>query len=355
MINFAVGPVMMDDETLDISARQIPYFRTNEFSAAVENCKRNLKLLFDASDDHRILFMTGSGTASMEAAVMNVLSSKDRAIVINGGTFGERFTEICSVHGIEFTEIKCEYGKSLTEDRLADIDGSKYTAFLVNLCETSTGVLYDINLISEYCKKYGLILIVDAVSAFLCDPFGMKENGIDVVITGSQKALALAPGLSVMCFSARAVERIVANDVKSLYFDLKDYLLNDERGQTPFTPAVGVILQLEEKTSRIIASGGIKTVLDKTREKALYFRKGISGLPLEIFADRPSAAVTALSVCSGVDAYDIFIALKERYGIFVCPNGGQLKSKVFRVGHMGKLSYGDYDRLLSALNDVLRR
>lgn len=355
MLNFAVGPVMMDDETLDVSSRQIPYFRTNEFSAVVDTCRKNLRSLFGAKDSYRVLFMTGSGTAAMEAAVMNVLSPKDRAIVVNGGTFGERFAKICSVHGIGYTEIECERGKTLTEERLAAIDGSGYTAFLVNLCETSTGVLYDIDMISEYCKKYGLLLIVDAVSAFLCDAFCMTKNGIDVVITGSQKALALAPGLGIMCFSERAAERIAANDVKSLYFDLKDYLSNDERGQTPFTPAVGVILQLEEKTTRLMAAGGIDTALEKTREKARYFRQGISGMPFELFADRPSAAVTALSVCSGKDAYDIFIELKDKHGIFVCPNGGALKSSVFRVGHMGRLSYGDYDRLISALNDVLRR
>ena len=352
-LNFAVGPVMMDDETLAVSAQQIPYFRTDEFSAVVKKCESNLKTLFGAEPDARVVLMTGSGTASMEAAVMNVLTDKDRAIVINGGSFGARFCEICSVHGIDYTAVECEAGKTLTAEQLGAIDGSKYTAFIVNLCETSTGILYDVDLIGAFCKKHNLLLIVDAVSAFLCDKFGMKDNGIDVVITGAQKALALAPGLSVMCFGNRALQRVQANKVKSMYFDLKSYLKDGERGQTPFTPAVGIILQLLEKTDRLVKAGGIDKALEKAHNNAEYFRTKLSGLPVELFADKPSNAVTALTVRNNINAYDVFLKLKNEYDIFICPNGGELKNKVFRVGHMGHVTFADYDRLLSALKEVL--
>lgn len=353
LLNFAVGPVMMDEQTLTLSSEQIPYFRTEEFSAVVKSCEKNLKSLFGAEDSSRVILMTGSGTASMEAAVMNVLSEKDNAIVINGGSFGERFCKICSVHGIPYTAVECEMGKTLTEQQLDMLDGSKYTAFVVNLCETSTGVLYDIDIISRFCKKYNLLLIVDAVSAFLCDEFSMQDSGIDVVITGSQKALALAPGLSIMCFSKRALDRITGNNVKSFYFNLKDYLLDGERGQTPFTPAVGIILQLLEKTNRLIENGGIKAANEQANRNAEYFRKSIKDLPFTLFADKPSNSVTALAVQSDVDAYKIFLTLKEKYDIFVCPNGGALKNKVFRVGHMGNLKLSDYDRLVAALKEIL--
>ena len=352
-LNFAVGPVMMDKQTLAVSSRQIPYFRTTEFSEAVKSCEANMKNLFGAENSARIIFMTGSGTASMEAAVINVLSAEDRALVVNGGSFGARFCGICDIHGIDYTPIICDAGKTLTADQLSNIDGNKYTAFIVNLCETSTGVLYDINLISAFCKKYNLLLIVDAVSAFLCDEFSMNKHGIDVVITGSQKALALAPGLSVMCFGERALKRIKDNDVRSFYFNLKNYLFDAERGQTPFTPAVGIILQLLEKTNRIIENGGIDVALEKAKRNADYFRQSLTDFPFELFSNNPSDSVTALLVAENIDAYDIFCRLKNEHNIFICPNGGELKHKVFRVGHMGDISFSDYDRLLCALKKVL--
>ncbi len=353
MLNFAVGPVMMDEQTLTLASQQIPYFRTEEFSAIVKSCDINLKLLFGASEKSRVVLMTGSGTASMEAAIMNVLSGDDRAIVVNGGSFGDRFCKICAVHGIEYTAIECEAGKTLTAEQLSAIDGSNYTAFVVNLCETSTGVLYDIDLISRFCKKYNLLLIVDAVSAFLCDKFDMESHGIDVVITGSQKALALAPGLSVMCFSEKALARIENNSVQSLYFNLKSYLADGERGQTPFTPAVGIINQLKEKTDRLIENGGIDVSIEKANRNALYFRSLIKDLPFDFFADKPSNAVTALAVRDDTDAYDIFLQLKDYYGIFICPNGGILKNRVFRIGHMGNLTFADYDKLVGAIAEIL--
>lgn len=352
-LNFAVGPVMMDEQTLAVAAKQIPYFRTEEFSSVVKACEANLKELFGASTFSKVVFMTGSGTASMEATIMNVLRVGDCALVVNGGAFGERFCKICDVHGIAYTAVECERGRTLSPERLFSMDGSKYTAFVVNLCETSTGVLYDIEAISAFCKRYGLLLIVDAVSAFLCDGFDMRAHGIDAVITGSQKALALAPGLSVTCLSERAVARVEANDVKSLYFNFKDYFLDGERGQTPFTPAVGIINQLKEKTDRIIACGGIDYAVERAKMNAQYFRKAIEGLSIRLYADNPSNSVTAIEVRGDVDAYDVFLTLKNEYGIFVCPNGGELKNNVFRVGHMGNITFSDYDRLVEALREVL--
>lgn len=181
----------------------------------------------------------------------------------------------------------------------------------------------------------------------------MESHGIDVVITGSQKALALAPGLSVMCFSEKALARIENNSVQSLYFNLKSYLADGERGQTPFTPAVGIINQLKEKTDRLIENGGIDVSIEKANRNALYFRSLIKDLPFDFFADKPSNAVTALAVRDDTDAYDIFLQLKDYYGIFICPNGGILKNRVFRIGHMGNLTFADYDKLVGAIAEIL--
>ena len=184
MLNFAVGPVMMDLSILNIGAEQLPYFRTEKFSAVMKQNDKLICELLNAPRNSCSVFMTGSGTASMEASVLNTLTRNDKAIIVNGGSFGARFCEICDVHEIPYDEIKCEAGKTLTASQLSDFDGKNYTAFIFNLCETSTGVLYDLNLISDFCKRNKLFLIVDAVSAFLCDKIDMTANAIDVLITG---------------------------------------------------------------------------------------------------------------------------------------------------------------------------
>lgn len=356
MLNFTVGPVMSCEEIRAIGGEQIPYFRTNEFSEVLLENERLLKEFFKAEESSRIVFMTGSGTASMEAAVMNTLTKKDRVLIVNGGSFGQRFCNICDVHHIPFTEIKCEAGKNITEEQLSKIDGSNYTAFLVNLDETSTGVLYDINLISAFCKKYHLFLIVDSISSFLCDEFNMKELGVNVVLTGSQKALALAPGLSLICLDSKALKKVHQIELESFYFDLKKYLKDGERGQTPFTPAVGILLQLNKRLRMIKDKGGIDAEVALTAAKASYFRNAIKDLPFEIFSNSLSNAVTPLTLKNkSISAHKVFEIIKDEYHIFVCPNGGEFTDKIFRVGHIGDLSFKDYDQLIAVFKDLQKR
>lgn len=237
MLNFTVGPVMASDEVRAIGAEQVPYFRTAEFSAIMKENEQLMKQFAKASDDARTVFITGSGTASMEAVVMNVFTPADKVLVVNGGSFGHRFVQLCEIHEIPHTEIKLEMGTPLTAEDLKPYEGQGYTGFLVNLHETSTGVLYDIQMISDFCHRNHIFLAVDSISSFLADPFNMKELGVNVMITGSQKALACPPGISVIILDTEAIKRVEANKVKSMYFDLKDALKNGERGQTPFTPA----------------------------------------------------------------------------------------------------------------------
>ena len=356
MLNFAVGPVMMNEAVRKVGYEQIPYFRTSEFSEILKENEALLKEFFYAPADARVMFMTGSGTASMEAAVINTLGENDRVLIVDGGSFGHRFCEICALHHIPYTPIVCEKGKTLTAEQLAEFDAKGYTAFLVNLGETSTGVLYDISLISAFCRRNGLFLIVDAISSFLCDPLDMRGSGANIVITGSQKALALAPGISVICADRVALERISDSEPRSLYFDLKSYLKDGERGQTPFTPAVSVLLQMNVRLKQIAEEGGAQREIEKTKALAEYFRANIKDLPFTAFADKPSNAVTSLVLKDKLSgAYKIFEILKDEYEIFICPNGGELKEKVFRVGHMGDLDHHDYDTLISAFRDLRRR
>ena len=355
MINFTVGPVQSYDYVRAIGRENVPYFRTPEFSEVMLENERLLLKFVNAPKGSRAVFITGSGSASMEASVMNILTSRDRALVVNGGSFGARFCKICDIYGVPYDSIKLRPGSQLKQ---ADIDlvadGHKYTSFIVNKHETSTGIHYDMQLISSYCRQHDLLLIVDNISSFLCDEFDMAGLGADVMITGSQKALACPPGVSIIVLTQRALDRIARNGTKCLYLDLKDALANQTRGQTPFTPAVQILLQINARLKSIDSAGGVLTEVAKARRMAAYFRSKIEGLPLEIVSESLSNAVTPLHPTNGMSAYDVFLRLKDEYGIWVCPNGGELKDKIFRVGHMGALSESDYDVLVSALEKALK-
>lgn len=355
MINFTVGPVQSDEQIRLIGFEQVPYFRTPEFSEVMFENEKLILEFANAPENSRAVFITGSGTASMEASIINVLDKKDKVLVVNGGTFGQRFVDLLSIHGIPFTEIKLKYGEVLSENALEPYKKCGYTAFVVQGLETSTGVKYNLELISKFCKNNDLVFLVDAISCFLADEIDMSSLSIDVLIIGSQKALACPPGISAIVLSSKALNRVNLNNPHCMYLNLKPALKDGERGQTPFTPAVSILRQINVRLKQIKHNGGVKSEISKVYGLAQYFRKKIKGLPFEICSDSLSNAVTPLHPTNGMSAYEIFTLLKDGYGIWVCPNGGDMRDTVFRVGHIGDLSTGDYDKLINALYDIQAR
>jgi aspartate aminotransferase-like enzyme len=351
MLNFTVGPVMSSNEILAIGGEQVPYFRTQEFSNIMLENEALMKEFVNAPNEAKAIFITGSGTASMEAVVMNVFTSNDKLLVIDGGSFGHRFTQLCDIHKIPYTAIKPQQGHPVTLDMLNEYSGCGYTGLLVNIHETSTGVHYDPELLGKFCKQENLIYVVDAISSFLADEFNMQACGADVVITGSQKVLACAPGISIIVLGTRALARVDSSKALTMYFDLKEALKNAERGQTPFTPAVGILRQINARLRQIKENGGAISEITRIKSQAEDFRNKIKGLPFEIASVSMSNALTPLKPLN-VSAYDIFLELKDHYGIWICPNGGDLKSKVFRVGHFGAITSEDNTTLVNAFKDM---
>lgn len=354
MLNFTVGPVMSDSEVLAIGSEQVPYFRTPEFSEVMLQNEALFLQFVDAPEESRAVFITGSGTASLEASVANILSPKDKALVVVGGSFGKRFSQLCDIHGIPHDNIELPFGSTLTPEMLDQFDQQGYTALLVNIHETSTGVLYDASMLSDFCRRNNMLFIMDAISAFLADPLSMSNLGVDVFITGSQKALACPPGVSLIALSKRAIDRVISNDPGCMYLDLRSALKNGERGQTPFTPAVGTLLQINKRLNLIAQNGGPSAEIERVSVLAQDFRLRISDMPLEQVSPAPSNAVTILHPLNA-SARDIFAALKDDYGIWVCPNGGELADRVFRVGHIGCLTIDDNVQLVNALEDMLSK
>lgn len=355
MLNFAVGPVPSSDAVRAIGAQDTPYFRTPEFSSTMLESERLLCELAKASSESRAVFLTTSGTGAMEATVMGTLDPKrDKAIVVDGGSFGHRFRQMLELHGIPHIAIELEPGTPLTQADLDAVADEECTAFLVNLGETSQGILYDASMIGEFCRARGLFFIVDGISSFLADPFDMEAMGADVLITDAQKALACPPGIAPMVLSPRAVARIERIDQPCMYLDLRDALKNQERGQTPFTPAVTTLLQINRRLRDIVDSGGADACVNACGKVAADFRERIaaSDLPLRMRLVSPSNAVTYLDVEGDYSARTIFSSLKDDYGIWICPNGGPRADDSFRVGHIGLHPVSDNALLVAALEDV---
>jgi len=354
-LNFAVGPVPINEEISRLGSEPVPYFRTEDFSELMLQNEELFLRFMGAPEDAKAVFLTGSGTAAMDAAVSNVFTERDRLLIVNGGSFGHRFCEIAACYGIPFDSVNLESGHKLLPQDLAPFDGCGYTGFLINMHETSTGVLYDMKMVGEFCEKNNLLLVVDAVSAFLADEFNMAEIGADIAFTGSQKALAVPPGVALMAIGARAQKRILENPPRCYYLNLKSALENQRRGQTPWTPAVGILIQVNERLNQI-QEEGLQEIQIHTHEIAEDFRKKIKGYPFHIVSDSLSNAVTPLSPNNeGVSAHRLFEVLKDEYNIIICPNGGAMKDSVFRVGHIGYHTTQDNDALIQAFDDLLSR
>ncbi len=355
MLNFALGPVMSSDLVLEVGSQQTPYFRTPEFSQVTLENEKLMKEMLYADEDSRVVFLTGSGTAGMESTVMNVFNEDDKVLIVNGGGFGQRFVNLCELHNIDCEDIKVDFGSCLTPEMLEKYNNKDFTAFLVNICETSSGVHYDLDLISDFCKKNNLLLVVDAISSFLADPLNMTEQKIDVVITGSQKALACPPGIAIITLSKEALKRVEKNTCKSMYFDFNDMLINAVRGQTPFTPAITILLQLNARLKQIKNDGGVDVEVKRVIDLANDFRTKIGEFPFEVRCKCLSNAVTTVHSKEILDVNLVEI-LKNEYDIWVSTARDDLsKDMIFRVGHMGNLTSEDNDTLINALRDIQKR
>lgn len=350
---FTVGPVEMEEELLKEAGKRLPYFRTEQFSETILYISSMIKEITFTAQDSNVMLLTASGTGAMEAAIGNLFSQHDKVLIVNGGTFGQRFALICKSLKIPYTTINLPFFKKLTKEHLLPFKEKGFTGLLVNAHETSTGVYYDLPMIGQFCHEENMLFVVDAISSFLADPYFMDDWFIDVTIISSQKALALAPGLSIIVLNKKATDIVLKNHPPTLYFDLKQYLSYVANGQTPFTPPIGVILQLKKRLLQI-RQVGVPTIIDQSQMLAQDFREKITDLPFYIPSEALSNALTPLSSVNSIKAYNIYLHLKNKYNVYVNPNGGELKDILFRVGHLGNLTLADNTKFIGLLQIMKR-
>ncbi len=352
---FSPGPTMLPPEVLLKMAEPIMHHREPEFEKIFSEIREGLKYLFQTKNE--VLIFTSSGTGAMEGAVSNLLSHGDKALVVRGGKFGERWGEISKAYGIEFIPIDVEWGRAVEPGRIKKILESdpSIRAVYTQASETSTGVRYPIREIAEIVKKYDdKIIVVDAITGIGVFDIPMDAWGLDVVISGSQKALMLPPGLSFAALSDKAWKCVERSNLPKYYFDFKKELKSAKKNQSSYTPAISLYVGLRE-TLNMIRKEGLEGVFQRHEKLASATRSAVKALGLELFApETPSNALTAVKIPAGIDGLKLQALFFEKFGITVAEGQDRAKGKIIRIAHLGYYERLDMIMVISALEMLLK-
>lgn len=348
------GPTPVPPEALQVMAEPMFHHRTPRFRKMFQEVTEGLQEVFCTKNDLITLF--GSGTAAMEAAVVNAVDEGEKTLVVRGGKFGERWGDVCRAYGIEFTAIDPEWGTAATPEQVAralKADPS-IIAVYTTLVETSTGVLSDIRGMGEAVARTDALLVVDGISGVGAVECRTDDWGIDMLVVGSQKALMIPPGLAYISVSDKAWKKIEATKRGCFYLDLLKHRKVLPKYDPAFTPPV-TLLAAQRKSLQIIREEGIENVWKRVSKLAVATRAAIAAMGLETFARHPADCLTTVKIPEGVDGNEVVKDMREVQG--VTPAGGQahLKGKIVRLASMGYVNHFDIIVGLTALANALRK
>ena len=345
------GPTGLPPSVREAGARQMINHRGPEFAALIARVVDGMRPYFGTNAD--IALLSCAGTGGLEAAVVNVLSPGDQVLAVSIGAFGDRFAKIATTYGAEVARVSVEWGQAADPAALGEQLGgmSDVRAVLLTHNETSTGVMNPIPTLAAAVRSAApdALILVDAVSSLGAVPFEMDEWGVDVVVTGSQKAWMAAPGMAMVAASARAWAAMETARMPRFYFDLRAARDAQANGQTPWTPAVAVAYQVDEGL-RLMAAEGRDAVFARHEACAAAARAGLEALGFELFADprHASRTVTAVRIPDGVDWKQLNGEVK-RQGVVLAGGQGKLAGQVFRLGHLGSVTLDEILGAISAL------
>ena len=350
---FTPGPTPVPPEISLAEAAPLIHHRTPEFSRVFAEVSEDLKYLFQTSEGEVYTF-TSSGTGAMEACVVNLLSKGDTALVVRSGKFGERWAELCETYGVKTTCIDVEYGNTVDPEAVEKaLERNKsIKAVFITQCETSTGVLNDVEAVANIVKGYPALLVVDAITAVGVSPFLMDNWQVDVAVTGSQKGLMMPPGLAFAAVRPTAQEAIKKAALPRYYWDFRamhDALKEDT---TPFTPAISLITALKS-AMEMIKKEGLENIWQRHARLAHATREAIKALGLKLFTQHPADMLTAVKVPDGIDGVAFTKNLRDKYGISIAGGQDELKGKIFRIAHVGYMNDFDIITAISAVEKGL--
>ncbi|MBP1686129.1 MAG: aminotransferase, class [Deltaproteobacteria bacterium] len=349
----APGPTPVPPRVLLAMAQPIIHHRTPQFSRIFAETKNALQELFQTQQD--VLMLAASGSGAMESAITNLFSPGDEVLVVNGGKFGERWMKISAAFGLKVTELRVEWGKSVTVDAVRQLldERPAIRAVLVQASETSTTVVHPVEALANLTRQRDTLLVVDGITAVGVLDIPMDRWGIDVLVTGSQKALMLPPGLAFIALSERAWKRTKEGKVARFYFDLAKERDNQAKDTTAWTPAISLIIGLRESLA-MIREEGLRRVFERHARMAAATRAAAHALDLRLVApDAPSPAVTGMYTPADVDGGKLVAYLRDRMGVTFAGGQDQLKGKIVRIAHLGYMGAFDVVTAIAALEMAL--
>lgn len=349
----APGPTPVPESVLTRMAQPIIHHRTKAFEAVVARVREGLKWLYQTQNE--VLLFAASGSGAMEGAVTNLMRQKDRALCINGGKFGERWGKICKAYNLDYDEIQVEWGQAVSVAEVEKhLKAKEYRAVFATGSETSTGVYHPIKELAALVKDLpGTALAVDGITALGVHDIPTDEWGIDVLVSGSQKAMMLPPGLAFASVSPKALEFAEASDVPKFYFNFIKEHQSIQKNTTAFTPAVSLIIGLDE-VLRLMKEEGLKNIFARHTRLAEATREGLKAMGLQLLApEAPSNAVTAVRMPEGMDAGKVVASLRDQFNMTIAGGQEHLKGKIFRIGHIGYYDPMDILNSLAAVESTL--
>jgi aspartate aminotransferase-like enzyme len=346
----APGPTPVPPEALLAMAMPIIHHRSPDFLPVLDSAKKGLQWLYQTKND--VLIICSTGTGGMVGAVNNFFSPGDKALVINAGNFGERWTKICKNYNLDVEEVKIEWGSTFKPEDIEQIlnrDPSIKGVF-VQASETSTGVYHDIKALASIVKIYdNTILVVDAISALVAHDLKTDDWGIDVLIGGSQKGLMLPPGLAFVGISDKAWAFAEKSTSTKFYFNFQKERESLAKNQTSFTSPVSLIIGLNESL-KLLQTEGLENAFRRHEKLSTATRESVKAIGLDLFSkESPSNAVTAIQAPAGMDGQEIYKNLRVKYGITAAGGQGRVKGKIFRIAHLG---YADTFDVITAIAGV---
>nr|HPN57443.1 alanine--glyoxylate aminotransferase family protein [Candidatus Omnitrophota bacterium] len=336
------GPTQVPPQLCEVLGRPIIHHRTPQFQNFLKEAFDGLKYVLQTQ--HDVYLLAASGTGAMEASVCSFLSPGDKAITVEGGKFGERWTELCRAYQVEPKVVEVPWGRAVSPKVIEKMlsEDKDIKAVYVTHCETSTGVTTDLKALGEVVKKTNAILVVDSVSALGVIELKMDDWNVDVVASASHKGFMLPPGVAIVAASPKAQALMAQSKCPKYYFDLRKYKKVVEKTDTPFTPAIGIVIALTESL-RLVKETGLDNLFKHYERLAKATREAAKALGLSLLAEESciSNVLTAINLPEGMDGGKVVKRMRDTYGISVAGGQGDLKGKIIRIAHMGCLD--EYD------------
>ncbi len=349
----APGPTPVPPEVLAASAEPVIHHRGPDFRQLMLRVLARLQEVCRTQND--VLLFTGSGSAAFESAIVNLLSPGERVLVVTAGAFGDRWSSLAAAYGADVQELRYAWGETpQPEDLRTRLEETGADVVVVVHSETSTGVVADIQALSRVAREAGALVVVDAVSSLGAVPVEVDAWGLDVLVAGSQKALMTPPGLSLTTVSTHAWERSKRSTMPRFYLDWEKMQAALATGSTPFTPAVTLVAALDVALGLLLEEG-LDAAFARHAALGRACREGAKAMGLELYSpdEERSAVVTAILTPDGVDAKDLVLELRDRFGITVAGGHGELGARMFRIGHIGYYDVLDITTALTAVETLL--